>query len=167
MNVFRLGTDKHRPRHRRLAYFLAPAMLIASLAVGGSAEAATQAVTTRNAAAALKPCTFIDGKTSNLKLTHNGLVPYGGTYFAMPNNPQDTRCRDLNISYVSATDHYEGWLLNSHTHKWSHCEKGFVKITSGHHSTSNAPVLCTDVLGKTVMAVVQESKTQRRITVED
>jgi hypothetical protein len=167
MKIFRSEKDSRRHRYLRLAYLIAPAILIASFAVGGSAEAATHAAAAPAAAAALRPCTFTNGTTSNLKLGHNGVVPVDGTYFTMPKDPAGTRCRDLNLSYVSATDHYEGWLLNSHTDRWAHCNAGFVKITKGHHSTSNPPVLCTDVLGGTVMAVVQQSNTRRSITVED
>jgi hypothetical protein len=165
MNIFR--SAKHRPRHLLLAYLLLPAILIAGLAVGGAAQAATRAVAAPSAATALKPCTFTNGKTSLLVLTHNGVVPQDGTIFHMPNNPQDTRCRDLNISYVSATDHYVGWLYSTKTHRWSPCHAGFVRITKGHHSTSHPPVLCTVVRGRTLMAVVTESGVQRNITVED
>ena len=71
-------------------------------------------------------------------------------------------CHDLNITKVSATDSYEGWLLNSHTGVWSHCSKGFVRIPAGNA----AVVLCSSVKATTQMAVVQESGTRRTITAE-
>jgi hypothetical protein len=151
-----------------------PAFLIATLALAGSAQAAVGAqarssVTARTNAASharVNPetCKFTNGKTSNLKLSPLGPAPVGGTVFTFPSG---TSCKDLNLSFVSATDGYEGWLQNSHTGAWSHCKAGFVHIKAGHQSTTNPPVLCTGVLAGTKMAVVQESNTQRSITVED
>lgn len=174
------------PRQFRLAYLLAPALLIVTLGLGGPAQAAghtpsrastmaTQATTASHVPSSLattrdpkvKPdagCDFTPGTTSNLRITANGPEPTQGSWFTMPSG---TSCYDLNLSYVSATDGYEGWLFNSHTGKWSHCALGFVHITAGHHSITDPPYLCTDVKAGTRMAVVQESNTRRSITVED
>jgi hypothetical protein len=163
MNIFR--SAKHRPGHPLLAYLLLPAILIAGLAVGGAAQAATHAAAAPGASAtAHSGCKFQNGKTSVLALTHNGVVPQDGTIFKMPG---DTSCHDLNLSYVSATDHYAGWLFHSKQDRWLPCSKGFVRITKGHHSTSHPPVLCTGVKAGTLMAVVTESGKKRNITVED
>jgi hypothetical protein len=147
---------------------LSAAALLLTAAPGtafAAAKPGVPAAGSANAAAALKPCTFTTGKSSKLLHTHDGVVP-DGTYFTMPANPQKTRCRDLNISYVSATDGYEGWLFNSHKDRWFPCHAGFVRITKGHHNPADPPVLCTVVLGTTKMAIAQESNTQHRITAE-
>jgi hypothetical protein len=156
--------DGHWPHHRRLAYLLAPALLIGAFALGGSAQAAVQAPAAPSAKALAAACDFTSGTTSNLRTTANGPAPTGGTVFTFPSG---TTCLDLNLSFVSATDSYEGWLENVSTGVWSHCARGFVHITAGQKSTTNPPVLCTDVLPGTPMAVVQESATQRTVTVED
>lgn len=178
--------DTRRPSHFRLVYLLAPAFVIGALALSGPAQAAshvparastaaTQAITAVQVPSSrattrspkVRPdagCDFTNGTPSNLRLSAKGPAPTAGTVFTMPSG---TTCSDLNLSYVSATDGYEGWLQNSHTGVWFHCSRGFVHITAGHHSVTNPPYLCTDVLPGTKMAVVQESSTRRRITVED
>jgi hypothetical protein len=183
---FNRSKDSRRPNHFRLAYLLAPAFLIGALAIGGPAQAAGHSparggiAAARAATAAQVPsshattrspqvrpdagCDFTNGTTSNLRLSAKGPAPTEGTVFTMPSG---TTCYDLNLSYVSATDGYEGWLQDSHTGVWFHCSRGFVRITAGHHSVTNPPYLCTDVLPGTKMAVVQESSTRRSITVED
>lgn len=115
--------------------------------------------TAGSAQATARACTVKSGiKTSNLALGGNGPHPTGGTTFTKSSS---SSCNDLNIDFVSATDSYEGWLLNSHTGVWSHCAKNFVHITKGNHPDI---VLCTGVLANTEMAVVQESNTQRTVT---
>jgi hypothetical protein len=169
MNIFR--SAKHRPRHPLLAYLLLAAILIAGLAVGGAAQAATRTAAAPSApTVAKKPCTFTNGKTSILMVTHHGIVPEGGTIFKMPAHPKDTDCRDLNISYVSATDHYTGWVFVQ-TKKgdfWQPCSSKIrdVRIRKGHQNIHKPPVLCHLVGGGTLMAVVTESGTQRKITAE-
>jgi hypothetical protein len=156
--------DGHWPHHRRLAYFLAPALLVGAFALSGTAQAAAQAPTASSAKALAAACVFTNGTTSNLRTSANGPEPTGGTVFTFPSG---TSCADLNLSFVSATDGYEGWLQNVQTGVWTHCARGFVRITAGQKSRTNPPVLCTDVLPGTPMAVVQESATRRTITVED
>ena len=130
-------------------------MSAAALAtVGACVTLATSGVT--NAANAAS-CTVKSGSTSNLALGGNGVHPTGGTIFV-----KGSVCKDLNITKVSATDSYEGWLLNSQTGVWSHCSKGFVRIPAGNA----AVVLCSGVKATTQMAVVQESDTRRTITAE-
>jgi hypothetical protein len=117
------------------------------------------AISTSGAAhATARSCTVKSGKTSNLALGSNGPHPTGGTIFVKSSS---STCHDLNIDRVSATDSYEGWLFNSHTSKWSHCQKKFVHITKGKHPDI---VLCSGVLANTKMAVVQKSNTRRTIT---
>jgi hypothetical protein len=106
-------------------------------------------------------CTFTSGKSSNLSLSGgNGLHPTGGKIFTKPSG---SACSDLNVTTVSATDHYEGVLFSTRSDKWSICSRGFIKITKGN----TAPVvLCSGVKATTQMAVVQQSNTQRTITAE-
>ena len=73
--------------------------------VGACVTLATSGVT--NAANAAS-CTVKSGSTSNLALGGNGVHPTGGTIFV-----KGSVCKDLNITKVSATDSYEGWLLNA------------------------------------------------------
>src|SRR5262249_29692623 len=101
--------------------------------------------------------------TSNLSLSGSGVHPVQGTIFT---KPSATSCHDLNLSFVSATDSYAGWLERSNG-TWFSCAAGFVHINAGHQSTTNPPVLCTNVAAGTNMAVVQESNPRRSITVED
>jgi hypothetical protein len=131
----------------------------ALVTVGGFVAVAVPAAA--NAASA-EPftCVFKNGTTSNLATGGNGVHPTGGTIFTKPSN---TTCADLNVTSVSATDHYEGWLENSSTGKWAPCSKGFVLINKG---SGQDVVLCSGVKATTQMAVVQESNTQRSITVE-
>jgi hypothetical protein len=149
------GKGGKASRRRKAVYLIAPTILMAGAAVG---------LGSHSAHAAANACDFPTGKTSNLKLGANGVTPTGGTTWTKPSG---TSCADLNVSKVSATDSYEGWLQTSSTGKWAACSKGFVKINSGQQSTTNPPVLCTGVKAGTVMAVVQESATQRSITIED
>jgi hypothetical protein len=149
----------------RSIHALARRLVITSVslvAVGGlvamSVPAAAGAAT---AAPAKRACVNQSGKTSNLATGPNGPHPTGGTVFTKPPASQTT-CLDLNLTSVSATDHYEGWLQNSSTGVWSHCMAGFVPFTKG----GPAKVLCSSVKPGTKMAVVQESATQRTITVE-
>jgi hypothetical protein len=154
-----MSKDAKVSRRRKIAYLIAPTILVAGFGVAAASQAAH--------AATLAACDFPSGKTSNLKLTANGISPTGGTIWTKPSG---TGCSDLNVHSVSATDNYEGWLQNTSTGKWSHCTEGnngFVHITAGTHSTTNPPVLCTGVIPGTPMAVVQESNTQRNITLED
>lgn len=123
----------------------------AAVAVPMAANAATNAPLT---------CVFSNGSTSNLATGVNGVHPTGGTIWTKPSN---TTCVDLNVTSVSATDHYEGWLENSSTGKWAPCSKGFVLINKG---SGQDVVLCSGVKATTQMAVVQESSTKRSITVE-
>jgi hypothetical protein len=110
----------------------------------GQAQAATRCTVTPNA------------RTSNLKLGHNGVVPYGGTVYTKTT----AYCNDLNLNSVSDSgDAYEGWLLHSNG-QWLPCTRGFVAGT-------NLPqVLCSDVAVGTQMQIVQESNTQRTVTAE-
>jgi hypothetical protein len=87
----------------------------------------------------------------------NGVHPVSGTIFT-----KGSGCQDLNITKVSATDSYAGWLENSHTGTWAACSRGFVKIAKGNA----AVVLCCSVKAGTLMAAVQESNTRRTITAE-
>lgn len=107
-------------------------------------------------------CVFTNGTTSNLALGASGIHPVGGTIVVKPSSS----CHDLNLSYVSATDRYAGFLERSNG-TWFECSRGFVSISAGHHSTTDPPVLCSDVLTGTHMAVVQASNTRRSITIED
>jgi hypothetical protein len=132
------------------------------LAVAGAALATVGASVTLVAtgatnAASAASCTVKSGTTSNLALGPNGVHPVSGTIFT-----KGSVCHDLNITKVSATDSYEGWLENSHTGTWAHCSAGFVRIPKGNA----AVVLCSNVGTGTQMAVVQESNTRRTITAE-
>jgi hypothetical protein len=132
------------------------------LAVSGAALATvgaslTIAASSATNAADAASCTIKSGSTSNLATGPNGPHPTGGTIFV-----KGSVCHDLNVIKVSATDKYEGWLLNSQTGVWSHCSKGFVKIPKGNA----AVVLCSSVKATTQMAVVQASSTRRAITAE-
>lgn len=126
--------------------------------IGGSV--ALTAPVAANAATGLpRACTVKAAKTSNLAVGTHGVHPTGGTTFTKGGGP----CLDLNVTKVSATDGYEGWLFNKHTATWSRCSKGFVTIRKGNTSDK---VLCSGVRSGTLMAVVQKSKTQRHITVK-
>jgi hypothetical protein len=132
------------------------------LAVSGAALATigaslTLAASSATNAADAASCTVKSGSTSNLALGPIGAHPTGGTIFV-----KGSVCHDLNVIKVSATDTYEGWLLNSHTGVWSHCSKGFVRIPKGNA----AVVLCSNVAATTQTAVVQGSSTKRTITAE-
>jgi len=101
-------------------------------------------------------CTVKTGTTANLRQTASGIQPVGGARFT-----KGSICLDLNITHVSATDSYEGWLRRANG-TWFACSKGFVHINAG----DAAVVLCSSVAAGTVMAVVQASNTQRTITAE-
>jgi hypothetical protein len=135
-------------------------ILLVALTIVASFVAVT---TTLRSGVSAAGCQFTNGTTSNLAVGPNGVHPTGGTIFTKPSN---TACHDLNLSFVSATDSYEGWLLGGNG-RWTACSAQFVHINAGHQSTTNPPVLCTNVLAGTQMAVVQESSTRRSITVED
>lgn len=154
---------------------LAPAVFALALAGGllGAASGPASAAPTPRPVAVHAPaagaganghCDFQRGTTSNLKQSPQGPAPVGGTIWTKPGN---TTCHDLNLSFVSATDRYEGWLQNSHTGRWGPCSRGFVRIRAGHQSTTHPPVLCTNVLARTHMAVVAASGVHRKVTVED
>jgi hypothetical protein len=135
-----------RPSLRR--HVAAAAVLVA----GAAAVAVAPAV----ANASVNACTVTSGKTSNLTTGTVSLVPVGGTIFIK----QPPGCLDLNLTKVSASDHYEGWLLNSSTGQWKPCSAGFVA------APPVPKVLCSGVATGTHMAIVQESNTQRTITAE-
>jgi len=101
-------------------------------------------------------CTTKAGRTSNLALGANGPHPTGGTIFTK----QPPGCLDFNLIAVGAADHYEGWLFNASTDKWFACSAGFVK------APPVPKVLCSNVATGVQMAVVQESGTQRNVTME-
>jgi hypothetical protein len=137
----------------------------AAVALPARSGATARASTASQARVNPDACDFTPNfKTSHLKESAQGPAPTGGTIGKFPSG---TSCKDLNLSYVSATDGYQGWLENSHTGHWAACAAGYVHIKGGSQSTTNPPVLCTDVLPGTLFAVVQQSSTQRTVTVED
>lgn len=142
--------DAKVSRRRTIAYLIAPTILAAGFGVAAAAPAAHATA-----------CEHHSGKTSNLTLIGTGLSPTGGTIWTKPSG---SGCSDLKVVSVGASDSYEGWLFDTSTSTWSACSEGFVKI--GASSTSN-PVLCSGVKAGTRMAVVQESSTQRSITIQD
>jgi hypothetical protein len=99
------------------------------------------------------------GKSNNLKLGTNGPVPVGGTIFT-------ATCtgNDFDITAVSATDSYEGWLYNTSTDRWSPCAHGWVGIDGPVSGT--VYVMCQDVRAGTEEAIVQSSSHIRNITVD-
>jgi hypothetical protein len=106
--------------------------------------------------ASVLACTTSSGLTSNLALGPNGPHPVGGKIWIK----QPPGCLDLNLLRAPAGDHYEGWLENTSTGEWSHCSAGFLPAPPPNR------VLCSSVKTGTPMAVVQESGTQRTVTVE-
>jgi hypothetical protein len=133
--------NARQPYHRRLAYLLGPAMLAASIAIGGPAQAAVGG-TARPAV----PCVYQWGKTS---VHPPGKNPSGGTTFV---KPRSTGCRDLNLLRVSQTDNYIGYLLVG-PGKWRACRRGWVPLSQGYH---NFAVLCSGVVSGTSMMVVAQ-----------
>lgn len=127
----------------------------AAAVVAVSAAASLVAVPAVGHASTLA-CKVSSGRTSNLALGANGVHPTGGTIFTK----QPPGCLDFNLTGVSASDHYEGWLENTSTGKWHACSAGFLL------APPVPKVLCTSVATGTPMAVVQESSTQRTVTME-
>ena len=130
------------------------------LAVGGAALALTCGTLTVATAAA--PSAFAatcsgSGTSSNLSDSGgNGVHPVSGTQWTIPSG-----CGTVNITLTksNANDSFEGWLVDTSTDRWGHCNAGFVKY-SGKTIT-----LCTSVKATTLFAVVQQSKTRRNISV--
>ncbi len=137
-----------RSRRRRLAYLIAPTILVAGFGVAVTSPAAHAAA-----------CTKHSGKTSTIRETANGPEPSNGTVWVM----SDT-CSDLEVFSVGHADSYEGWLFSTSTRRWSACAKGLVPIGA---SIANPVPLCTGVLAGTQMVVSTGSGTQRSLTIED
>jgi hypothetical protein len=155
---------------RRLAYLLGPVMLVATIAIGGSAQAAVGTVqaargTAPAARGSVRPtvgvppkpvparphCVSRTGMTSVL----SGPVPVGGSVFRKP-TPQD-RCGGLNLSWVGATGYYRGYVRvrRSPTQwTWKPCKLGWVPAHKGrqrrlvHLCRGVAPGAWTQVVAK-------------------
>jgi hypothetical protein len=125
---------------RRLAYLLGPAVLLASLAIGGAAQAVTAQPAVQAPVAAR--CSFQPARTS-VKPPHRD--PSGGTILIKPSS---RGCRDLNIYSARASDSYMGWLQVRgrwrSCGKWVHLSRGSMKLTP----------LCSGIPAGTRMQVV-------------
>ncbi len=98
-------SNARRPRHRRLAYLLAPLILAGSIAIGGVAEASCP-----KPPPPYSKCYSEYGWSSVLFKT-------GGTVFY--NTP---RCHELSIEFVGKPGWYRGYSKSWQTHwKWKAC----------------------------------------------
>ena len=144
-----MGYPDIRPARRSMRRYAAAVTVVVSAA---ASIAVVPAVGHASAAA----CTVSSGRTSNLAVGGNGVHPTGGTIFTK----RPPGCLDFNLIGVSASDHYEGWLENTSTGRWFACSAGFLL------APPVPKVLCSSVATGTPMAVVQESGTQRTVTME-
>lgn len=135
-------TSSARRACRRLGYLLGPAVLLASLAIGGAAQAAVGTAHPAVPAPAATRCSLQPAETSVKPPRRD---PSGGTILVKPSS---RGCHDLNLYTVGTTDNYIGWLQVGG--KWQSCGK-WVHLTRG---SMGLATLCTGVPAGTPMQVV-------------
>jgi hypothetical protein len=117
-------------------------VLLASLAIGGTAQAAVGAAHPAVPAPAATRCSLQPASTSVKPPRRD---PSGGTILVKPSS---RGCHDLNLYTVGTTDNYIGWLQVGG--KWQSCGK-WVHLTRG---SMGLTTLCTSVPAGTPMQVV-------------
>jgi hypothetical protein len=127
---------------RRLGYLLGPAILLASLAIGGTAQAAAGAAHPSVQAPTATRCSLQPAKTSVKPPRRD---PSGGTILLKPSS---RGCHDLNLYSVGTTDSYIGWLQVGG--RWRSCGT-WVHLTRGGMGLTT---LCAGVPAGTPMQVV-------------
>lgn len=139
-----------RPRRRRLALLLAPALLASALALGA----------TTHAASAAAPCKRPSGTTS----VEVNSAPQGGTIFTFPSG---TNCQDLNIVGVNVSGNYRAMLYSTSQRRWIWCNAEPYLVAGKEYSLTDPPVLCSGVIPLTKMAVLRVGGGIYGITLED